>query len=273
MSNSKITDNMIFAGSASRFKGLVMEPVNKDGYCDFEFQTTEKNLKIKKIISGGAYRYIYNCLWTEDNKIYFQHSNPEYAYGLPLFCYLKQYFTILDKNDENFYEINFNQILLDFNNIVNIEIKDIIGNANGLFIWLNNNYLFYLNLNENNIKQIESEQSKIITAFGTGNMSSRYIFKDDKRNTLYWDDSSLQKVEINESETDKNEPILFGCCYDNNNIIVTMENKLYCKKYDTELFQYKASKFEKESKVIDLKCGYDHTVFLLVVFLKMKVTF
>ncbi|KAL9656976.1 hypothetical protein ABK040_007064 [Willaertia magna] len=275
MSTTTNNNQMIFAGTTSRFEGLLTENSN---FVDFQLQKNiiplllnNKN-NLKKIISGGAYKHVYNCFWIKDknnfeNKIYIFHCNPEYNL---LFSEKLKYVRKIDKNK---YQVNFKQFILDnyFNNLSNnlnnnlnidFEMKDIIGNSNGIFFWLKNKNLFYLEFEKDEIKQIKSlQQSKIITTFGTGNMSSRYMFKDDGGNCYFWNDTNL--VEIKKSELNNSEPKLFGCCYDDNNIIVTMENKLYCKKYNDEPFQYKKSNFENESNVIDLKCGYGHTVILL----------
>ncbi|KAL9656980.1 hypothetical protein ABK040_007068 [Willaertia magna] len=272
---------MIFAGNASRFEGLLTTSTTTTENNNFDFQL-QKNIipiinnnknNLKKIISGGAYKHIYNCVWIKDyknnfeNKIYIFHCNSS-EYGL-LFSEKLKYVRKIDKNK---YQVNFKQFILDnylnnlsnnLNNNLNIdfEMKDIIGNSNGIFYWLKNKNLFYLEFEKDEIKQIKSlQQLKIITTFGTGNMSSRYMFKDDGGNCYFWNDTNL--VEIKKSELNNSEPKFFGCCYYNNNIIVTMENKLYCKQYN-EPFQYKKSNFENESNVIDLKCGYDHTVILL----------
>ncbi|KAL9657900.1 hypothetical protein ABK040_015955 [Willaertia magna] len=60
---------------------------------------------------------------------------------------------------------------------------------------------------------------------------------------------------LNEITIENEEPEFYGGTFPSD-IFVTKSNKLFIKdKEQNNLFKYKESKFEKESKVIDLKCG------------------
>ncbi|KAL9650489.1 hypothetical protein ABK040_004709 [Willaertia magna] len=230
--------NMVFAGSSARFKGFVT-PIPSFVY-KFELQSFS-NLNIKKIISGGAFKYIYNCLWTVDNKIYLYPLN----YNLPI---------LLDNEIKYFTKINDDQYEIKQFILGNNEIKDIIGNAIGLFFWMKNGELFYLNFNTG-IKQIETLQSKTITTFGTGIMSERYFFKDDRGKSYLFSEDNLLDVTL-----DNEDPMLFGCgACSGPNVMISKTNKLFTGK----TFKYMPSSFENESKVIDLQCGYKHSIILL----------
>ncbi|KAL9651562.1 hypothetical protein ABK040_001507 [Willaertia magna] len=252
--------HILVAGSSSRFLGLIPPKPNVFSYNFDSHLITDltKNQQIKKIISGGAYKYIYNCIWTEDDKIYFYPL--ENNYNMPvLISNNSKYFTTIT---EDKYEINLKQVILDLSDdnddddYNEFRMKDIFGNAVGLFFWMKNGNLFNLNFNLG-FKQVKTLQSKIITRFGTGIMSDRYCIKNDKCESFLCGESK----DLKEIKIENQDPIFFGCYNTETDIIITKENKLFKKSND--VFHYKSSLFEKESKVVDLKCGYRHSVILL----------
>ncbi|KAL9656977.1 hypothetical protein ABK040_007065 [Willaertia magna] len=293
-SNNQVINNnrMKFIGSSKYFYHLHSGPLYSRYYCNFTSQNfCEKNLKIKKIISGGSDRYrVYNCLWAFNcdynnssvNENYFCNEDTIYFYPLEnsfkILTVYKNYFTKI--NDWKFkfhYKKMLNELFCN-----DCEIKDIFGNACGIFIWLKNNYLFYLNFRNNTITQIEttilqkqSIVSKEITKIVTGITSTCYFIQNVTGNTflcngaVMYDNNFLQQQLIENKELDNSEPSLFGCYNDDSNdsvdtnIIITKENKLFIKREFNEPFQYKNSIFEKESKAIDLQCGGGHVVILL----------
>ncbi|KAL9643146.1 hypothetical protein ABK040_001635 [Willaertia magna] len=276
MSQHDSTNKVLFFGDPSRFEGLINNNISTE-----ETSTTEITenftihtlpIKIKKIISGG-YSYIYNCIWTEDNKIYlFIYGNESVPIieknkirFRPLTLFTTRKSELQNNNLSGSYEIDYKQLIFNCNyKKINCEIKDIFGNAVGLFFWMENGNLFSLNFTNEKLKQIETFQSKIITMFGTGSMSNNFFIKDDGGNCYFWNESILKLVK--KSEID-NQPKFVGC-YNSENVtcvLITNENKLFIKEWGDE-FKYKETDFEKESKVIDLKCGYRHCVILLGMF-------
>ncbi|KAL9642007.1 hypothetical protein ABK040_004062 [Willaertia magna] len=245
---------LVLAGDHTYFKGLMKLNEKQN----FTLQIIPEEIKIKKIISGGAYRYDYNFIWTEENKIYLLSPITKILSKDKL----KKYF--IENVSENKIELDYKKFILDLHyndEHVELEIKDIIGNAAGLFFWMKNNYLYYFSFSKETVTQIKSlHQLKIITKFGTGIMADSYLFKDEGGNCYLGSDKDA--IEINKNEIDNGDPLFFGCCSDHLNTIITKKNKIYVKK-SYHSFTYTESKFEKESRVIDLKCGFRHNVILL----------
>ncbi|KAL9649528.1 hypothetical protein ABK040_003207 [Willaertia magna] len=246
MSKPITQTNLLFSGSFNNFK-------NSHG--NYSFNSFTIPIKLKKIISSGGYTYIYNCLWTDDNKIYFFSLS-----NLPRVIPENKYFTKIENDWMNGYEIKFSNFVMDlFGMNLNNEIKDILGNEFGLLFWMKNGYLFYLNF-ENTLQRIETLQNtKVISTVHTSTMADRFFIKDEYGSCYIVNRSNA----LNEITIENEEPEFYGGTFPSD-IFVTKSNKLFIKdKEQNNLFKYKESKFEKESKVIDLKCGYRHTVILL----------
>ncbi|KAL9649899.1 hypothetical protein ABK040_011372 [Willaertia magna] len=246
------TTDLLFSGLSDNFNGL-LNLKNTQG--DYNFESFTIPLQLKKIISAGGYVNIYNCLWTKDNKIYIIPLN-----DLKIIKkYENKYFVKIENDWINGYEIKINNFAMDLFGI-NFEIKDILEQEYGLIFWLKNGYLFFLNFN-NTLQQIESlKKSKIFISVQTINMVSCFFVKDEYGH-CYIVNRTLD--EVSEITIENEEPMFYGCYSSNKDIIITKQNKLYIKEGIKQLFKYKQTKFEEESKVIDLKCGYKHTVFLL----------
>ncbi|KAL9647377.1 hypothetical protein ABK040_011741 [Willaertia magna] len=250
----KLSD-LVVAGRAISFKGLNSAVLDEDAQ-EFNFVPVTIPFEVNKIISGGAYEYEYNCFWTKDNKIYLSLPLP-----------VTNYITIFDDKEHHFkaYEIDYKKYITDLNKKeknLNLEIKEIIGNANGLLFWMKNGHLYNFVFNRG-CKQIKVEKKfKVISAIGTGTLTERFYFVEEETSNCYVNEGfGEESTVVFDAFSMTSTPSLMGCCFSGSlDVIITKDNNLYYKVAN-EQFTHKPTKFT--SSVKQLKCGYKHAALLL----------
>ncbi|KAL9642089.1 hypothetical protein ABK040_004136 [Willaertia magna] len=148
----------------------------------------------------------------------------------------------------------------------NIKIKNLYANYSELIIQLENDEL------------IINEYTTIITFINIGikfiscgPLSNHYIVVD-KNGKLHY----FKRAELNETLIDTTEiKTSIKCigCSERSNILATIDNKIYvcgdnqfnvqCGLTSQFKFTYLETPFEKESEIVDIKCGFFHTIVLL----------
>ncbi|KAL9652107.1 hypothetical protein ABK040_015933 [Willaertia magna] len=209
-----------------------------------EWKLPIKNNQIKQLVCGSTFIVIYSI----NNEFYWCGKSN-----------LKQTTT---KNINDFWhklEIN--------KNLINKPIKRIYANYSDLIIQLENNKLIINNEIEN-LKFKDCE----IKFIECGPLSNHYIVVDKNEQLHYFLGKKLNTENVDTNEIKK--PIKLIGCSNRSNIIVTIDNKMYGygdNQFDvlaglqkaTNGFKYMSTPFEKESEIIDVKCGYFYTAVLL----------
>ncbi|KAL9657145.1 hypothetical protein ABK040_002770 [Willaertia magna] len=211
-------------------------------YDKWQEWTFPPNCKTIKGLAGGAY---FSAFYNEFNEIY-----------------------MLGKNDKinNNNLIKITDIWYKLNNCLNekYEIKNLFVNRHYIIVQLQNDKLI---INANTIiNQFQKIGIKYVTC---GPLSNTFIVvdKNDQIFNVIFD--NVVKLDSKEITT----TIKCIGCSDNSFILVTIDNKMFgygnnqfnvqLGLYSTDKFNYIITPFEKESEIMDVKCGYYHTVVLL----------
>ncbi|KAL9647376.1 hypothetical protein ABK040_011740 [Willaertia magna] len=263
MSLTKFTD-IVIAGRSFSLEGLNDKEILSTGLEQIDYVSTSIPFAVNKIIAGGAFKYEYNCIWTKEDKIYLLTSQP-----ISIRDYVSYFRDV--KNEFNAYEIDFKKAIAEVNNNeenLNLEIKEIIGNANSLFLWMKNDHLYNFQFGGgpfiSGCKQTKADK-KVISIVGTGPMSERFYFVEEETSNCYLNEGCDESTLVN--DVFSSDISLIGCCkseYLSNkftlDVLVTKDNNLYCK-FGGDKFIHKPFNFT--SKVTQLKCGNSHVALLL----------
>ncbi|KAL9648796.1 hypothetical protein ABK040_003730 [Willaertia magna] len=153
----------------------------------------------------------------------------------------------------------------------NLKIKNLIANNDDLIIQLENDLIIY-----NNERTKNSQFTKIgIKFISCGPLSAHFIVVDKKNQIVLFQKDTKPKhypliKDITTNEIDYT-PIKAIGCSGRSNIVVTINNKIYVKgdnQFQVQaglksenVFLYLETNFESE--IVDVKCGYFHTIILL----------
>ncbi|KAL9648709.1 hypothetical protein ABK040_003647 [Willaertia magna] len=175
------------------------------------------------------------------------------------------------------YKINNYWNKLDWSNTLqndekNLKIKNLFANFNDLIIQLENDLIIF-----NNEKTKSSQFTEIGIKFITcGPLSHHFIVVDkndkiflfQKKDTIPQHYPLIKDITTNEID---NTTIKAIGCSGRSNIVVTINNKIYVKG-DNQFHVQAGLKSENaflyletyfESEIVDVKCGYFHTIILL----------
>ncbi|KAL9657906.1 hypothetical protein ABK040_015961 [Willaertia magna] len=245
-------------------RDLSFKEILSTGLEQIDYVPTSILFAVNKIIAGGAFKYEYNCIWTKEDKIYLLTSQP-----ISIRDYVSYFRDV--ENEFNAYEIDFKKAIAELNNNeenLNLEIKEIIENANSLFLWMKNDHLYNFQFSGgpfiSGCKQTKADK-KVISIVGTSPMSERFYFVEEETSNCYLNEGCDESTLVN--DVFSSDISLIGCCKSEYlfnkftlDVLVTKDNNLYCK-FGGDKFIHKPFNFT--SKVTQLKCGNSHVALLL----------
>ncbi|KAL9643308.1 hypothetical protein ABK040_014763 [Willaertia magna] len=148
----------------------------------------------------------------------------------------------------------------------NLKVKKIFVNYSETIIQLENDEIIIDNVHSNN--QFVESGIKFIAC---GPVSNHYIVVDKNEKIHYFRGKNIIEQDIDTNEI--KEPIKCIGCSGSSDIVVTTSNKMYghgdnqfnvlAGVVSRDKFSYIKTPFEKESEIVDVKCGYYYTAVLL----------